>query len=445
MRAEPAAPALPRALGRWAIAGLMVNAVIGSSVFGLPSVLAGKLGVDAPLAWLVAAAGIGLIIACFAEVSSRFDEAGGAYLYARAAFGPLAGLIMAWMSYLTRLTAAATNANLLVIYLGEFRPGLSGSLPGYLVLSGIIGGLALLNIRGVRAGSAASASFAIGKLVPLGLFLLAGAVIAGPATISTAPTAPPALATWADALLLLMFAYGGFEAALFPLGEAKSPRQDAPRALFGILGLTMVLYTAVQWIVLRQVGSAAVERPLAEAARQLVGPAGATVMVLAAVISVLGYLAGAMVNVPRLTWAMARRGELPMALGAIHHRHRTPWVSILLFALLVTGLAVSGSFLQNLTLSAVSRLLTYGMVSVALLVFRQREGAGRAMGAVSAAALRLPAGRLIAVAAILVALTLATRMTRREGLVVGGVLLLSLLNWLVVRRHRETDTLTPEA
>ena len=245
--------------------------------------------------------------------------------------------------------------------------------------------------------------------------MVAGILLAGRGVPVPPPAAAAALPVWADSLLLLMFAYGGFEAALFPLGEARSPRRDAPRALFGILGLTTVLYTAVQWVVLRQIGTAAVDRPLAEAARQMVGGAGATVMALAAAISVLGYLAGAMVNVPRLTWAMARRGELPAPLGAVHSAYQTPWVSILLFAGLVMGLAASGSFLQNLTLSAVSRLLTYGMVSLALLVFRHRERAGRPIEGVAAAGLRLPAGRVVAVLAIFVALALATRMTSREG------------------------------
>ena len=117
---------LVRAIGRWSLAALMVNGVVGSSVFGLPSVIAGKLGAMSPWAWLVAAVGIGIVIACFAEVSSRFGEAGGPYLYARTAFGRLAGIEMGWMAYLVRLTAAATNANLLVIYLAELWPAAEG-------------------------------------------------------------------------------------------------------------------------------------------------------------------------------------------------------------------------------------------------------------------------------------------------------------------------------
>ena len=121
-------PQLVRTIGRWALAGLVINGVIGSAIYGLPSVISGKLGSAAPWAWVIAAGLIGIILACFAEVASRFREAGGPYLYVRATFGPFAGLQTGWMAYLARLTASATNANLFVIYLGEFVPGLTAGL-----------------------------------------------------------------------------------------------------------------------------------------------------------------------------------------------------------------------------------------------------------------------------------------------------------------------------
>jgi amino acid transporter len=145
-------PALVRAIGRWGLAALMLNGVIGSSVFGLPSVIAGTLGTASPWAWLVAALGISLVVACFAEVAFRFEQAGGPYLYGRVAFGRFVGLEMGGIAYLVRLTAAATNANLFLIYLGELWPGAGTPLAPRLVLAALIAPLAMVNYRGVTPG-----------------------------------------------------------------------------------------------------------------------------------------------------------------------------------------------------------------------------------------------------------------------------------------------------
>jgi APA family basic amino acid/polyamine antiporter len=427
-------PTLVRAIGRWSLVALVLNGVIGSSVFGLPSVLYGRLGAASPWAWLLAAVGIGLIVACFAEVASRFDSAGGPYLYAREAYGRFLGIEMGWLAYLTRLTASATNANLFVIYLGEFWPGASGPVASKLVLAAVIVPLALANVRGVRGGAFVSSSLLVVKILPLALFGLVGLALAlpEPATHLSAPV--PALRDWLDVTLLLMFAYGGFEGALVPLAEARNPRRDAPFALAVTLLTCAVLYSLAQLVVNASLPQpAASDRPLAAAAGALLGPVGATALALTALVSVSGYLAGAMVNVPRLTFAMAERGDLPAPFGRVHPKFRTPHLSVAFFAILVWLLAASSGFLQNLTLSAVSRLFTYGLVAGALFVFRRRERL--APGTVPPAALRLPAGGVWALLALLFSLVLVTRMTQRELVVMSVVVVLGLFHWASARKH----------
>src|SRR5579864_3170722 len=169
---------LVRAIGRWSLTALVVNSVIGSGVFGLPSTIAGLIGTFSPLAVLLAGAGMGVIFGCFAEVASRFQQAGGPYLYARAAFGRGMGIQMAWMLLLGQAAAPAANANLFVIYLGEFWPHAKDPLPRALILTGLVGLLAVINVRGVRAGAQVSNFFTAAKLLPLftvigmGLFVL---------------------------------------------------------------------------------------------------------------------------------------------------------------------------------------------------------------------------------------------------------------------------------
>jgi amino acid transporter len=371
-----------------------------------------------------------LVVAAFAEVASRFTRAGGTYLYARLAFGRFAGIEMAWLTYLVRLTAAATNANLFVIYLAEFWPRATGPLQSRLLLAAVLLPLVVANYRGVRGGVWTSTTFAVAKLAPLVIFIIAGlwAMAAGPGAPAPAQTIEAGAGTWLEAILLLVFAYGGFESALLPLGEARNPRRDVPLALFTALGLCALIYTLVQVVVLAMLADpAAADRPLATAAQVFLGPVGAGLMAAGALVSVYGYLAAAMVNVPRLIYAMAAEGDLPSRLAAVHPRFRTPHVSVAVFAVTVWAFAAAGGFLGNLSLSAVSRLLTYGMVSVALVVFRRIE---RVAGAVEPAWFRVPAGTLVAVLGLAFSAVLALRMKWPELVVLAGTLACGLAHWV---------------
>jgi basic amino acid/polyamine antiporter, APA family len=424
---------LRRSIGRLALTGLVINAVLGSSVFGLPSSIGGRLGAASPWAWVLAALGMALVVACFAEVASRFEGAGGQYLYVRATFGRLAGIEMAWLSYLVRLTASATNANLFVIYLAEFVPGVEGRVAASLVLALILLPLVVANVRGVGSGLGVSSFFTVAKMVPLALFIVLGLALLPLEPAVRPPSPAPVPGDWLHVILLLVFAYGGFEAALMPLGEARDPRRDAPVALFTAFGLIALIYTLVQVVVILALpdpGSSS--RPLADAARVFLGRGGAVLLALGALISVYGYLAGAMLNVPRLTYAMAEQGDLPPQLGAVHPRFQTPHRSVILFGVLVWAWASLGSFLSNLSLSAVSRLLGYGAMCVALVVLRRREASGDA--GVMPAWFTVPAGTLVAALGLGFTAILALRMTGRELVVLVVTLALGLLHWWWARR-----------
>jgi APA family basic amino acid/polyamine antiporter len=416
---------LVRVIGRWTLVGLVLNATIGSGIFGLPSLVSGHLGKQSPWAYLAAAAGMGVIMACFAEVGSRFREAGGPYLYAREAFGRFAGIQMAWVSWLVRLTAAAANANLFVIYCAEFWPPATNRLPRFVILSLLIGIPALINYRGVRAGAQFSNVFIVSKLLPLTLFALVGLFF-----LRTDTIAAPSLAAgggWPDAVLVLVFAYGGFEAALFPMSEAKNPQRDVPFALFTTLAVMTVLYTAIQLAV--QSALAAPEqadRPLAAAATIFLGPAGAAFMTVGALVSVYGYLGSMMLNVPRLTYALAEKNDFPRPFATVHRRFHTPHVSIVVFGLMVWGLAVAGTFKWNVTLSAVARLLTYALTCAAVIALRRQQPGKEAF--------HLPAGGFISLVGIAFSLALITRMDRTALLIVAVTMSIGVVNWLWARR-----------
>lgn len=425
MKASP--NGLVRVIGRWTLTALVINSIIGSGIFGLPATIAGLLGAMSPYAILIAAAGIGIIMACFAEVASQFREAGGPYLYARAVFGHFVSLQVGWLAWLVRLASAAANANLFVDYLTEFWPNATDVYFRIALLTLLIGGLTVINYRGVNAGARTSNFFTIAKLLPLTLFIIAGFFLLSEHRVST--PAANASGDWPKALLLLMFAYGGFEAALMPSGEMKNPRRDAPFALFMALLTCTVFYTLIQFLVVNLLAAPeATKRPLAEAARVLMGASGAAFITLGAMISVYGYLSSAMLNAPRLTFAMAEAKDFPQFFAAIHSKFRTPHVSIVIFAALLLVLTLVGNFQWNALLSAVARLFTYGVVCGALLKLRWQQP--------HAEAFRLPFGPGFAALGILFALYLIFNMGYGELLAIIATTALAFAHWLVTKRNK---------
>jgi len=407
----------------------MVNSIIGSGIFGLPSIVGRQLGSSAVLAWIAAAVFNAIIMGCFAEAASRFTQPGGPYLYARVAFGRLLGIWTGWLAWAVRIASAAAAANLFVIYLGEFWPGAKEFFARIIVLALLIGTVAVVNYRGVHGGAQLSNVFTAAKLLPLLVFIVAGGAYIGlthrhvPVGFSHAPAG-----SWVDALLLLVFAYGGFEGGLFPMGEAKDPRRDAPFALGVGLLTCAVVYTLVQAVVMGLLPEASLsDRPLATAARLFLGGAGASFMSMGALLSVYGYQTSMMLNTPRLTFALAEQGDFPRIFAAVHPRFRTPYVSIVVFALVLWLLAVTGSFQWNATLSAIARVFYYATVCAAVLALRRRDPAG--------ARFRVPGGPLIPVLGVLLSLLLAAGIKRESFLVLALVFLVSLLNWLWARRQ----------
>ena len=420
---------LVRTIGRWSLTALMINSIIGGGIFGLPSLLAAKLGGLSPLSCLGAGLGVLVIAGCIAEVSSRYEETGGLYLYARNALGRFAGLLVAWLTWLTRIAAPAAVADLFCTYLAQLFP-FTGTRSGeLLVLVVLFGHLAFLNYIGVRASKNVSNFFTVAKVGFLLLFIFAGlsALLLRPAV--RVPLTVPALSakSWFDAILLLVYAYGGFEGALVVGGESTNPKRDTPIALLLALAAVAVIYTAVQAVTVATLSDAATSvRPLSDAARHFLGPAGATMMALAALISSYGYLSATLLHSSRITFAMAQQGDFPAFLAAVHPKHRTPHVSILLYVVLVFVFAALGDFQWNAVLSAVSRLAVYGAMAASVPILRRR-------GAPDAKFL-LPVPYLFAGLALAFSIVLLTRMGRGEFYVVGTTCAIALLNWVFVRR-----------
>ncbi|MGB8063096.1 MAG: APC family permease [Candidatus Sulfotelmatobacter sp.] len=424
----PSREGLVRAIGRWSLVALTINCILGSGIFGLPSQVADLLGKHSIWAVLLAGMATAVIIACYGEVASQFSQTGGTYIYCRAAFGRFTGLQVGWMMMLSRLTACAANANLLVIYLGTFWPQVAHPLARFAIITILLGILLAINYRGVRDGTLVSNFFVVAKLVPLAIVALAGGYyLIGHAAVSW-PPANTTAGTWRDAMLLLFFAYGGYEAAMNPMGEARNPKRDAPFALFVALAIITLIYTMIQWVVVGVLPpSMHSNRPLAEVARIVLGPSGAGLVAIAALVSVYGYLNANFLTAPRATFAFAEQGDFPRWFAAVHREHRTPHVSIVVFAILCWVLALAGSFTWNVTLSAVSRLFYYGAVCAAVPVLRRKQPDG--------AWFRLPAGSAVAGIGVLICAALLSGVDFSKSLILLATVAIAFLNWLAVRNR----------
>jgi amino acid transporter len=335
---------------------------------------------------------------------------------------------MGWVLWLVRLSAAAAAANLFVVYLAEFWSAAHEPVARAVVLTALLGVLATINYRGVKSGARMSNIFTIAKLAPLVLFAVIGGgfmlLRSGPSPLVSAPH--PALTDWIQATLVLVFAYGGFEGAMIPLAEAKDPRRDAPFALLISLVVCAALFTVVQIVVQGMLTNPAqTDRPLAAAAHQFLGTAGARLISLGALVSLYGYLSANMLNTPRLTFALSERDDFPPVFAAVHPRFRTPHISIVVFAALVWLMALVGNFRWNVVLSAVARLFAYGAVCVAMLVLRRKQP--------GEARFRLPAGPLFGLLGIAFALVLVSRMGGAELVIITGTMVIAFLNWLWAR------------
>ncbi|MGH9466847.1 MAG: APC family permease [Terriglobales bacterium] len=418
-------------LGRGDLTALVVNTVIGSGIFGLPMLITGLLGSASALGYLAAAIGIGFIVLCFAEVSAQFRAAGGPYLYAREAFGRFVGVLVGWVTWLMRITAAAATARIFVSYLAVFWPAASKALAQAVLITLLFAALGAINYRGVRAGARTSDVLVIAKLIPLALFVGIGLWFVRGANFFTWKPAGGAISgNWFEAVLLLIFAFGGFDNAMFPGSEMRNPRRDTPFALLSGMGIVVVFYFLIQVVFQGTVSPAGVSaavkaQPLAAAAARFLGLPGAWLMALGAMISIWGWFAATILGTPRLTFAMGERGDLPRVLCAVHRRFRTPHVSILLYVIASWALAMAGSFEWNASLSAVARLLTYGFTCAALPVFRRRDP--------GAPVFRVPLGWLVPALGVGFCLVLLTQMDRTDMALLSGTIALAAVSWLLTR------------
>ncbi len=428
---------LNRSIGKWALVLLFINGVIGAGIFGLPSKVFKAAGVYSIAALFVCALAVFVIILCFAEVSSRFDKTGGPYLYALSSFGKLPAFLTGWLLLLTRFITYAALINLLVTYLSVFSDWFA--LPYSRIISILLITLllAFINHIGIRNSTRVNNFLTIAKLLPLLLFIIVGFLHIEPANFELKQM--PGFSSFSSTVLLLVFAFGGFESVLVNSGEVKNPGKNIPFALLSSALLIAVIYMLIQIVSIGTLPSlASSDKPLAEAAGIFMGKTGATLIALGALFSVTGTLNAIMLVGSRLPFAFSEEKQFPKIFSFVHPKFKTPTWSLILFTVVTIVISISNSFIYAATISAITRVMIYAIVCIALIRLRNKNPEQKGF-------FKIPYGKFFAVAGVLIACWLLTSSKLKElrdvSIAVGvGLVIYWLVEWQKKRQHKQADT-----
>ena len=328
MRTCPVLPNLSRSLRRWDVVAVVLNGVIGAGIFGLPSKIFSLSGDYSLAAFGVCAMCVMVIVLSFADVARRYSGTGGPYLYARDAYGPATGFTVGWLVWIARITSFSANCTLLPEYLDFFFPGAAKGLPRALIITSTVGLLAFINLRGVRVMADAGNAFAFGKLLPLAVFVIAGLFFLHRSNFTFAQ--PPTYHAFSQSVLLLVYAFTGFEMAVIPAGEIHSPERVLPKALLTGMAIVVVFYVLIQVVCIGTLpGLAESHRPLADSAVRFLGTGGAVMITAGIVISLAGNLNVLILAASRVVFAMGENGELPRSFSYVDPKRHVPVVAVL--------------------------------------------------------------------------------------------------------------------
>jgi len=362
---------LLRTIGVFGLSSNIVNVIIGSGIFVLPAIVAAGMGASGVLAYLFCGLLIALIMLCFAEVGSKITTTGGLYTYIETAFGNYPGFLSGNLFLVAILSATATVSNALVNILAVAFPVFETDLVRWFFLFVIFFGLAVINILGVKQGIGLIKFLVIAKILPLLLLIVLGLPKVSTTNISI--EALPNFEQLGATSLILFFAFIGGETGLNVSGEVKNPNKNIPKSIFIGISAVLVIYVLIQLVAQGVLGDALADQkaPLAETARAIFGNTGFMMLTAGAAVSMFGSLSGAILNMPRVLYALSRDRVIPVkAFGTVHSKFKTPHLAILTYAAVGFIIAALGSFETLAVIATGGILLQYLGVSLAVIKLR---------------------------------------------------------------------------
>ena len=365
---------LQREVGVLGLSANIVNIIVGAGIFVIPAIIAEQMGAASILAYLVCGLLIALIMLCFAEAGSKVTSTGGGFAYVEAAFGKFPGFLVANLGLAGSLLADAAVANALVDILGASFSIFKDQIIRVLFFGIVFFGLAGINAIGVKKGIGLVKAITLIKLSPLLLLILIGFKDVSVANLFWEQA--PSFSELGATCLMLIFAFQGCEVGIIMGGEIKNPKKTVPRAIFIAILTVLSIYVLLQTVAQGVLGNQLVsfkEAPLAETAQVVFGPPGYTLLFIGAAVSMFGYLTGAVLNNPRMLFALSRDKVIPVRYFAnIHKRFKTPYISIFFYAGVGFTIASLGGFKVLINIASAAMLLVYLGVVLSVIQLRRK-------------------------------------------------------------------------
>jgi amino acid transporter len=427
-------PRLRPDLGRIDFTLLVIGAVVGADVYVVAAMGAGFLGPAQLVAWVAAGVLAALIALTFVQCAAIDSDVGGSYTYARAAFGPLAGFLAGWALYAGEWVALPVFP----LAFGNYLERLAPSLPHPAVILAevaLIAAVTGFNFAGVRKGARVNDVLTVAKLVPLALLIALGLAFAlfrhGQATAHLHPFVPLGWGGFGSAIVPIFWAYAGFELAVLPAAEVRSPERTLPQGLIVGMVIATIFYLLTAFAVVVAIpwqDAASSSSPLAAAMSAIFkgfggsGAAGSALMSVGALISIVGVYEAFTLGVARLSYALGADGLFPPAFARIHPKYGTPYV----------GLAFqAAAALLGATLFDLRGLITIAVFFLGIAYLATALAALRLVARNPERALRLPGLRAALVLAGVSAVYLASQAPHRQIAIGSGVMLLGFIVYVV--------------
>lgn len=359
---------------------VVIGGIVGAGIFLNPSVVARQI---ADPTWILAAWALGGVVALvgawiYAELGAERPAAGGQYVFFREAFHPSVAFLYGWgLLWVVQSGGMAAVA----VTFSQYARTMTGSHADERVIA--VGMLLLLtgiNCLGVRAGAATQSGLTVLKAMAIvGLIAagLLGSPDAAPAVAATvSPGAIPSgdISSLLNAMVPVLFAYGGWQTAGFMAGEMRDPERTLPRGLILGIAAVIVLYLATNLACLRMLGPdglAATMTPASDVMGRVMGVTGARLIAIGIAISTLGFLSQGMLTAPRVYYAMARDGLFFSALGQVHRTTRAPVAAILLQGVVAAIIACTGRYETILNYVVSVDFIFYGLAGICVFIFRR--------------------------------------------------------------------------
>ena len=366
------------------VTNLVVGAIIGADIYVASAFGAGLLGPLSLVTWVVAGI-IAIVIAlCFAQCAALLPKVGGPYAYAHAAWGTFAGFIVGWSLWLAEWMSLAVFPVAFTQYLMFFFPSLSWILQVTVKVLFVVF-LVVTNIVGVKAAGRTNDVLTIVKLVPLIFFVAIGLFYvtsnATTAITNYSPFSPFGFGNFGSALVLIFWAYAGFEISTIPAEEVKNPSKTIPRAIIAGISIVTVFYLTTNVVLFgeRPWNLLALDNaPLATATNvalnsvPMLALVGGIIVGGGALISVAGSDESGMIGTSRLGYALAADGLFPRIFAKIHPKFKTPCLGIIIQAVTALVAAIVGSLSMLIATSVFFMAIAYVATSASIFSLRKK-------------------------------------------------------------------------